>query len=93
MLDFREAMCDCNLRDLVRHLDPFNSDHIPIVLSTQSQTSSRHPQPPSFCFEEFWTQHLDCMEVIRSAWAHSVIGYPMFQVVEKIKATCMALLS
>ncbi|BBH01897.1 hypothetical protein Prudu_012301, partial [Prunus dulcis] len=39
-----------------------------------------------------WVQHANCENIIRSAWNTSVVGTPMFIVVEKIKATRVKLL-
>lgn len=46
----------------------------------------------SFKFEEMWTHHEECEEVVCNAWELDVAGYPMFYVYEKIKATKIALL-
>ncbi|KAB2633991.1 hypothetical protein D8674_036633 [Pyrus ussuriensis x Pyrus communis] len=76
---------------VVRHLDPLNSDHVSIALTTRPRASTRQSHRPSFHIKEYWTHHPDCADVIHLAWAQHVSGYLMFQVVEKIKNTQLAL--
>ncbi|KAM1292887.1 hypothetical protein ACFX13_020174 [Malus domestica] len=66
------------------------SDHILVLLElSQSHVKRNHHV---FRFEEAWTHHENCEEVIRKAWSLNVVEYPMFQVYEKIKATRAAFL-
>lgn len=70
-----------------------NLRNVPIAFTTRTRVSSHKPYRHSFRFEKYWTHHPECADVISTAWSHNVRGYPMFQVVEKIKNTQLALLS
>ncbi|KAF8396818.1 hypothetical protein HHK36_018451 [Tetracentron sinense] len=44
-----------------------------------------------FQFEAMWTRHGDYSEIVKRAWAPEGLGFPMFRVCQKIKATRRAL--
>ncbi|KAM1264430.1 hypothetical protein ACFX2J_034237 [Malus domestica] len=74
----------------VTHFKFRKSDHISILLEANIANLKRYHCP--FIFEEMWTRHEDCEEVIPRAWNVDIADYPMFRVCKKIKATRLALL-
>lgn len=75
------------------HLNPCKSDHIPILLNYNGRDSRKGHGKAYFIFEEWWTYHDSCKEVIAEAWSASITRFPMFQVVEKFKAMKVAFLT
>ncbi|KAM1837470.1 hypothetical protein ACFX14_019273 [Malus domestica] len=73
----------------VTYLKSCKYDHIPIMLEVTPGSTRRIHR--LFQFEEIWTHHEEYEEIIREAWATSVVGVPMYQVCEKIKTTRMTL--
>ncbi|KAM0971419.1 hypothetical protein ACFX13_019619 [Malus domestica] len=73
----------------VTYLKSCKFDHIPIMLEVTPGSTRRIHR--LFQFEEIWTHHEEYEEIIREAWATSVVDVPMYQVCEKIKTTRMTL--
>lgn len=77
---------------VVRHLNPFKSNHIPIFLEVRSCPIPSSRRRSMFYFKDLWMNHEECKMVIQRAWDTSVVGVPFFQVCEKIKVVWEALL-
>ncbi|CAL5415861.1 unnamed protein product [Camellia sinensis] len=58
------------------------SDHCPVVLNCCVPLKR---VPRLFKFETMWLTSSDCVEVIRSKWAVTQAGSPMFQLVKKLQ--------
>ena len=71
----------------VTHLHAVFSDHRPLWVELKPVGRALRPRRRRFRFEEMWTLHEGCEDTIRKAWATRQRGTPMFQVVEKIKAS------
>ncbi|GMY22609.1 putative ribonuclease h protein [Fagus crenata] len=71
----------------VTHLHAVFSDHRPLWVELKPAGRALRPRRRRFRFEEMWTMHDGCEDTIRKAWATRQRGTPMFQVVEKIKAS------
>lgn len=74
----------------VTHLKFGKYDHIHVLLEANLINLKWYFRP--FRFDEMWTHHENCEEVIRRAWNVDIADYPMFQVCKKIKATRLSLL-
>ena len=77
----------------VRHVSFTNSDHEALALDFQIREPWTNKLPKRFYFENSWLQLEGCEEVIISAWKTPHLGYPMYQVCQKIKACRLALLT
>ena len=76
----------------VTHLQAAYFDHIPILITTQSQRQTRKKKIPQR-FEERWATHPDYGNVIQMAWEAKVTpSSPMARLFEKIKKCRFALL-
>lgn len=64
------------------------SDHAPIVLQL-NHNGSQSPKP--FRFFNMWTSHNSFLKTVEEAWKIRVIGNPMYQVTQKLKAVKAAL--
>ena len=71
----------------VTHLHSIFSDHRPLWVELTPAGCALRPRRRRFKFEEMWTMHEGCEDTIRKAWATRQKGTPMFQVMEKIKAS------
>jgi hypothetical protein len=71
----------------VTHLHAVFSDHRPLWVELSLSGTAVRPRRKRFRFEEMWTLHQGCEDTIRTAWGTRHSGTPMFQVVEKIKAS------
>ena len=71
----------------VTHLHAVFLDHKPLWVELQLSGRNLRPCRKRFRFEEMWTMHQRCEDTIRKAWETRQSGTPMFQVVEKIKAS------
>ncbi|KAM1172355.1 hypothetical protein ACFX2G_022945 [Malus domestica] len=76
----------------VTHLDPRKSDHVPILLELDGPHNCVRRRSKMFRFENFWADHEECEGIIHDAWNKPDTGVLMFQIVNKIKATRVALL-
>ncbi|KAM1299330.1 hypothetical protein ACFX2F_026033 [Malus domestica] len=76
----------------VTHLDPSKSDHVPILLELDGPHNCVRRRSKMFRFENFWADHEECEGIIRDAWNKPGTVVLMFQIVNKIKATRVALL-
>uniref|UniRef100_A0A2N9FEJ6 Reverse transcriptase Ty1/copia-type domain-containing protein n=1 Tax=Fagus sylvatica TaxID=28930 RepID=A0A2N9FEJ6_FAGSY len=77
----------------VRHVSFTNSDHEALALDFQIKEPRTNKLPKRFYFENTWLQLEGCEEVIISAWKTPHLGYPMYQVCQKIKACRLTLLT
>ena len=75
------------LNNRVTHLHVVFSDHRPLWVELSLSGNAVRPRRKRFRFEEMWTFHQGCEDTIRKAWETRHSGTPMFQVVEKIKAS------
>jgi hypothetical protein len=69
---------------LINHLPASNSDHCPLLLSTNG-TYQNLPKP--FRFEAFWTRDLSSYDVVAGAWLSEKDGSPAFSLSRKWKST------
>jgi hypothetical protein len=72
---------------LAHHLQAAASDHNPIKITTDGNSS--HPKP--FKFESFWTRDNTSHLVIASAWNQPFLGLAAIFLSKKIKCTKIAL--
>ncbi|GMY13127.1 hypothetical protein FCV25MIE_08366, partial [Fagus crenata] len=80
---------ECFPSSTIIHGTSSYSDHIPLVVKV-AEPGEGHCRPRHF--EEKWSSHPECENVIRTAWDHgSSIGSPMFILCEKIKSCRTAL--
>jgi hypothetical protein len=73
---------------LVNHLTATQSDHCPILISTEG---SYRNLPKPFRFEAFWTRDQSSHSVVALAWLPEVEGSPAFSLSRKWKSTKSAL--
>ncbi|XP_070660612.1 uncharacterized protein [Malus domestica] len=91
---FRNALANCELQDLGfignKFTWPTSSDHIPILLEWEVRQRAKFKR--SFRYEDGWSVRKGCETAMQAGWSTSCHGSPMFQVMEKIKATRVQLL-
>ncbi|XP_062020933.1 uncharacterized protein LOC133737384 [Rosa rugosa] len=63
------------------------SDHNPLLVEVNSTAVLNHRAPKHFRFEEMWSQHKDCPNLIQQGWMMPSTGDPMLQVGRKIRNT------
>ncbi|XP_059440565.1 uncharacterized protein LOC132173020 [Corylus avellana] len=73
---------------LVNHFPATQSDHCPILISTDG---SYRNLPKPFCFEAFWIRDQSSHSVVAQAWLAEVEGSPAFSLSRKWKSTKSAL--
>ncbi|XP_068344070.1 uncharacterized protein [Pyrus communis] len=76
----------------VSHLDPTKSDHVPILLEIDGPQNHVRHRGKAFRFENLWVNHEECEGIMRNAYNQQSTGVPMFLIVNKIRATRVALL-
>ena len=83
---------ECFLSSTVTHGTSSHSDHIPLVVTVVEPKVGRQRRRRPRRFEEKWSSHPECENVIKTAWDHGTLnGSPMFILCEKIKACRSAL--
>jgi exonuclease III len=75
---------------VINHLTTSQSDHCPILLSTEG---SYQNIPKPFRFEAFWTRDKSSFSVVAEAWLADIEGSPAFSLSRKWKNTKNALKS
>ncbi|XP_058071209.1 uncharacterized protein LOC131220275 [Magnolia sinica] len=66
----------------VQHVMRSHSDHSPILLSSQADSSS-FPHP--FRFQRMWTTHDDFLATVKNSWDNDIVAMPMFKFFIKMK--------
>ncbi|KAM1243011.1 hypothetical protein TB2_034080 [Malus domestica] len=61
------------LESRVCHLNPFESDHLPLIVEIQSTRSGKIRRGKRFKFEEIWLQREGCENMIKTVWSTSSI--------------------
>jgi hypothetical protein len=90
------GLCSAAWRGVFPHsrvltLPPSQSDHCPILVEGSFEPFHYTRIPRLFHFEEMWTTHADCAQVIQRGWSHSLTEDPSKQVILKIQSTSKAL--
>ncbi|XP_061998880.1 uncharacterized protein LOC133716172 [Rosa rugosa] len=55
------------------HLQPSDSDHVPILLKANTIPLASRPKFHRFKFKAFWVQHPECVEVVTKAWRTDIL--------------------
>lgn len=58
------------------------SDHYPIMIVMKKGVKSN---PSSFKYFSMWADHSKCLDLVKEAWSMSIIGCPMFVLMQKLK--------
>lgn len=70
--------CSLSCSTLTQH----KSDHFPLLLEFQVTSVTFASQ---FKFQQMWTLHSDCKEIVNSCWNTNFLGSPMYIMSSKLK--------